>query len=349
MSYLKPHFDPDIFVSYSHGNPQGGQAPLRDWTRDLVSRLKAGLRALQTEFDDLQVWMDPDVDPTAYLTDELKEKAGGCGILMIVMSNRYLESSWCKDELGWFQSQVEARPVGSGRVFVLRAQKTDESHWPEFLRDTRGHAMIGFTFHDSEADEPWGFQLDKPGDEYFRALSGLRVWLTRRLRETRDRAHQAQVQARAATATQRVGPRLIYLHAPPGADLVRADVEQALKSHGIEPVTASAGASSGLGDWQIESRKRVGMAKQCEALALLRVNDDRFEEDLLGICVNERKEMTGPRGLLSCAVLDKTGESLPTYAASFGIERFDVNGADWPSGFRRWLDATRVSAPVVAE
>ena len=51
---------------------------------------------------------------------------------MIVMSKRYLKSSWCKDELDWFQSQVEARAGGSGRVFVLRAQKTDESRWPEF-------------------------------------------------------------------------------------------------------------------------------------------------------------------------------------------------------------------------
>ena len=29
MSYLAPHFDPDVFVSYSHGDPIGGRAPLR--------------------------------------------------------------------------------------------------------------------------------------------------------------------------------------------------------------------------------------------------------------------------------------------------------------------------------
>ena len=25
MAYLAPHFDPDVFVSYSHGDPSGGR------------------------------------------------------------------------------------------------------------------------------------------------------------------------------------------------------------------------------------------------------------------------------------------------------------------------------------
>ena len=98
MSYLAPDFDPDVFVSYSHGDPEGGRAPLRDWSQALVRRLKDGLHALETEFDDLKVWMDPDIG-----------KASACGILMIVMSKRYLKSSWCKDELEWFRKQFEGR------------------------------------------------------------------------------------------------------------------------------------------------------------------------------------------------------------------------------------------------
>ena len=145
MPYLDPHFDPDVFVSYSHGDPQGGTAPLRDWTRNLIDRLREGLHALETEFDGLDIWMDPQKDPTAQLTDELRAKANRCAVLMIVMSNRYLKSSWCKDELDWFRAQAQARPGENSRVFVLRAQKTDESIWPEFLRDSCGHAITGFT------------------------------------------------------------------------------------------------------------------------------------------------------------------------------------------------------------
>ena len=68
MSYLDPHFNPDVFVSYSHGDPLGGRAPLRDRTQALIRRLNDRLHALETEFDDLHIWMDPEIDPTAYLT-----------------------------------------------------------------------------------------------------------------------------------------------------------------------------------------------------------------------------------------------------------------------------------------
>jgi TIR domain len=144
--------------------------------------------------------MDPKQDPTAKLTDELRDKASGCAVLMIVISNRYLKSSWCRAELEWFRAQVQARPGDSGRVFVLRAQKTDESLWPEFLRDSRDHAMTGFTFHDPKVGDPWGFQLERPGDEFFKELARLRNWLTKRLHEMRDRAaKRAHKQANADT------------------------------------------------------------------------------------------------------------------------------------------------------
>jgi hypothetical protein len=105
MAYLAPDFDPDMFVSYSHGDPQEGRAPLRDWTQALIRRLKDGCHALETEFDDLDVWMDPDIDPTAFLTEELRGKAGACGVLMVVMSKRYLKSTWCQNELGGLRNR----------------------------------------------------------------------------------------------------------------------------------------------------------------------------------------------------------------------------------------------------
>jgi hypothetical protein len=110
VSYLTPYFNPDVFVSYSHGDPLGGRAPLRDWTQALIRRLNDRLHALETEFDDLHIWMDPEIDPTAYLTPELRAKAGECGVLMIVMSKRYLKSSWCERELEWFKEQIQEDP-----------------------------------------------------------------------------------------------------------------------------------------------------------------------------------------------------------------------------------------------
>ncbi len=345
MSYLTPHFGPDVFVSYSHGDPVGGHAPLRDWTQALIGRLDEGLHALETEFDDLDLFIDRKIDPTAHLSDDLKGKAGACGVLMIVMSNRYLKSHWCQDELAWFREQIRERAGSSGRVFVIRAQETDTSQWPEFLLDSRGYAVKGFSFYDPENGEPWGFQLREPGDDYFKELTQLRIWLIKRLRELRGRAADRARENAAATARSKpTGPRLIYLHAPPGSDPERADLDIALKGDGITPLTApSRGVGGDLADWQRESSERINMARHCEALTLLRVGDPgRFAGDLLGIGVNERNELSGVRGApLPCAVLDKTGERLPIDIAPFGIEHFDVNRTDWRSQFRTWLDARR--------
>ncbi len=348
MSYLAPHFAPDVFVSYSHGAPKGGLAPLRDWSWDLVDRLKAGIRSLKSEFDGLEVWMDPDIDPTVLLTDDLRMKAGGCGVLMIVMSERYLESRWCRDELEWFKAQIRDRAGPDGRVFVIRAQQTDTNLWPDFLRDDRGHAMKGFPFSDPVTGEPRGFQQPRPSDEeYYKELGRLRLWLTTRLRELRDRAAvEAQARATAAAPTARMGRRRVFIHAPPDTEALRAEVDTALISDGFAPVAPLVGAGKSLADWQREARAlRLETAKRCVALTLLRVADEgRFIGDLFDIGVDERERIEAERGApLPCAVFDKTGEPLPLDVARHAIKHFDLRLSDWRSQFRAWLDASRVA------
>jgi hypothetical protein len=347
MPYLEPHFDPDVFVSYSHGDPQGGVAPLRDWTRNLIERLREGLHALETEFDGLDIWMDPQKDPTALLTDELRDKASRCAVLMIVMSNRYLKSSWCKDELYWFRAQVHARPGESGRIFVLRAQKTDESLWPKFLRDSRGHAIAGFTFHDPEIGDPWGFQLERPGDEFFKELARLRNWLTKRLHEMRDRAaKKAEQQAKAdAPAAPLAGTkRRVYVHAPPDTEAVREEIDTALTKDGIVPFAPIVGAGKSLVEWQNEAKQlRAEAARRSQALTLVRVPDgQRFVGDLLDIGVDERERIVAARGgaPMPCAVFDKTGEAPPFDLGRFDVKRFDLSETNWSGQFRAWLDAS---------
>jgi hypothetical protein len=42
MAYLSPHFDYDVFVSYSHGDPRGaGESPLKTWSHALIEALIA--------------------------------------------------------------------------------------------------------------------------------------------------------------------------------------------------------------------------------------------------------------------------------------------------------------------
>jgi hypothetical protein len=251
MAYLAPRFDPDVFVSYSHGDPRAESgAPLKNWTQTLILRLESQILSLDTEFDDLKIWLDREIEPTAHVTEEVRAIVGVSGVLMIVMSKRYLRSSWCRDELEWFRKQVQDRAADTGRVFVIRAQQTDESQWPEFLRDERGRGMPGFSFYDSATGYPLGWpDLSEVGRDFARELCRLQTALTKRLRELRDRAakraqSETEAAGRGAPWTQS-GARRIYLHAPPESEPLRADLGRALTGDGIVPLTAHGGAGGG--------------------------------------------------------------------------------------------------------
>jgi TIR domain len=347
MAYLAPHFDPDVFISYSHGDAVGdGKSPLKEWTRALIREiLERDIQALHPEFKTLNVWMDDKIDPTAFLTAELRSTVGASGVLMIVMSEHYLESSWCHDELEWFRKQIQDRAGDPGRVFIIRAQKTDPSKWPDFLRDERGSPLIGFTFYDSENGMPLGWRDLRCVDIEFRKTMGnLHTALTRRLRELRERAGKRSVAADAKRSPMAApASRPVYLHALPECEAARADIKRALDSDGIGTVTEQPGDGPRLKDMKQDSDLRIEVAKRCEALAVVRAdNSERSCADLLTIGYDERERIAIARGApIPCAVLDRTSERMPFDVSAFGIDRFDVNKDTWRGEFRQWLADVR--------
>ena len=343
MAFLLPYFEYDVFVSYSHG-VQGGEgetdAPLRDWTLELIRRLETDIRAVDTEFDDLHIWRDEQIDPTIHISDELRGKVKSSGILLIVMSPRYLTSTWCQNELEWFRQQVQDRERDQGRVFVVRVLRTDENRWPDFLRDARGHSLPGFQFHDKLDSMPFGWRGSSENREaYVRELWRLQTALTRRLRELLANAERRVKPQTAAHAGRGVSQRRIYLHARPENASVYDEVKRDLLREGIAPFSTVADPGRDIADWMRESRARIETATHCDALALVRADgDDQFIGDLLDIGVDERERIQSARGSpLPCAVLDRSGESLPIDVSSYGIEHFDVGREGWRGQFHGWL------------
>jgi hypothetical protein len=345
MAFLRPHFEYDVFVSYSHGARAGDAgAPLRDWTLKLVRRLETDIPAVDTEFDDLHIWRDEQIDRTIHLTDELRAKVSHSGILMIVMSPRYLASAWCRDELDWFRQQVQDRERDQGRVFVVRALPTDETSWPDFLRDTRGHSMPGFRFYDKRDLMPYGW-LDAATnhDAYVQELWQFQTALMRRLRELRANAERRARAEALATVAPAAGPRPIYLHARREHAAICDEIKHTLTQDGISTVSPVPDHGREIADFTRESRARIETAKRCDALALIRGDgDERFIDELNEIGIDERERIEAARGSpLPCAVLDRSGQNLPIDMSGFGIERFDLGRVDWRGKFHVWLDQAR--------
>lgn len=352
MAYLAPYFDVDVFVSYSHGDPRGdGSSPLKRWTVSLIRELQDEIQAVDTEFDNLGIWIDEAIDPTAHLTLDLRNKVKASGILLIVMSPRYLQSSWCKDELSWFREQVLERSTDQARVFVVRALPTNDADWPDFLRDERGNSPLGFRFYDPQSRMPYGWRnVRETSDEYVKQLWTLQTALTKRLRELRDRA-KVRTAVPDLSAVLPGNGRRIYLHARAEDIGLRDQVRTQLSQDGLTLLSPPAETGMALSDWTQASRLRMEAAKRCAALALVRADhsDDRFVGDLLDIGIDERAQIQAARGTpLPCAVLDGSGESLPIDVAPYGIRRFDLGDQDWHKEFRAWVDAARPASAAAS-
>jgi hypothetical protein len=360
MPYLAPDFDPDVFMSYTHGHVPGlADPPLKRWSQAMIDKLKEDLVNLFTEFDELKIWDDRSLDPTAHLTDELRTTIERSCLLLIVMSPRYLASAWCKDELAWFERQFVERRKGVGRVFIVRAVSTDESKWPRCLKDERGNADLGFRFHpmtDKEGVPPYGWpDLFDRNEEFRSALSTLRTTLVGRLQEIReqlreikksDERHAAPVSLTAAAPSMR--PPRVYLHARPEFDALRRNVSDELYAAGcrvVAPIPATGGSPV---DWTTESRARIEAAQHCDALTLLRgATNHNFEDEFLDIAMDERERISAARDApLPCAVLDASRAPfvMANLARRNSIALVDVNQPGWSTFFRDWVETSRAVA-----
>jgi hypothetical protein len=352
MSYLAPYFNYDVFMSYAHGRVAGGaDPPLKRWSQAMVDSLKADVGSLFSDLDELTIWDDRSLDPTAALSDELRKKVERSCLLLIVMSPRYLSSAWCTDELAWFEREFAERCKGPGRVFIVRAVSTDTKKWPKFLKDERGHPDLGFRFHrETELDEenvaPYGWpDLVDRNEDFYRSLATLRTTLVQRLRDfKKNYDRQATPAPRTGTAAARRSPRL-YLHARPEYDELRLSLSNDLRAVGCTVVTPVATATGGsLADWTAESRARIQAAQHCDALTLLRASPDRsFGDELCDIAIDERERANAERGApLPCAVLDASGTPFPMadFALRNSIELFDIKTPAWQSSFKAWMNSS---------
>jgi hypothetical protein len=73
------------------------------------------------------------------------------------MSNFYLESSWCGEELKWFSNHAGSKD----RIFVVKAFNTPIDQWPVALKPD-GQPLLGFTFYTTEHPDDLGKPLGWP-------------------------------------------------------------------------------------------------------------------------------------------------------------------------------------------
>ncbi|MEM9384943.1 MAG: TIR domain-containing protein [Pseudomonadota bacterium] len=350
MPFLDPPFKNDIFVSYAHG---GGNR-LKHWSACLASELRSQFLDLTTDFDDLKIFIDKQLDPAMPLTDQLRGQVQASGLLLIIMSNRYLQSSWCNNELEWFDNEIRQCQAEGGVILVVRAQPTDHEVWPTCLKDDRGFVVLGFQFHpdDQSSEEmavPYGWPEPQPSDRpYFRELANLATKVMGRLKQIKEKqALETQASAPRVRAAVEGSP-CVYLQARPDEAPTWQAAKRALEDLGCTVLPeALPQRVQDLKALQIARKARIEMLRdQAHALCLLRTAQLAHGVDLdIESIANDRISLQVAGKEMPCAILNQSSESVP-HAADLGIDVVEAQRDDWPAQFQAWLASALTSGPI---
>jgi hypothetical protein len=169
MAYLKS-FDHDIFISYAHDDNVPDREGEKGWVERFAQQLS--IRLLRRFGEPVDIWRDP-VLKRSQLFDRVIEKAvQGVGVMISLITNRYLHSEYCQQEIKWFCDKAEQEPGGlivddSVRVFPVLLYNIPPESWPEAC-----HGTSAFPFHDA-SDTDFGEPLDPDSDAFSKQLRRL--------------------------------------------------------------------------------------------------------------------------------------------------------------------------------
>lgn len=216
MPYV-PGFAHDVFVSYAHGlKPLAGFRGMRsdflsNWAHSLVDDLTSHLDVILGTKDDkrrVSIWMDPVLEGNRPLREGLSAEIKQSALLLVVMSDYYLNSPWCCDELKWFSDHASS----NDRIFVVKAFNTDVERWPPALKPD-GHPLPGYPFCRTERVDhpgrPFGWpQPDQTDKAYWEAVWKLADSIASQLKRMEYAAARTSVSAAARGNGESVPPRV---------------------------------------------------------------------------------------------------------------------------------------------
>jgi hypothetical protein len=146
---MSEKYEDEIFISYAHVDNTSPKAGLDGW----ITRFHRALedRVTQVRGEAPRIFRDPKLQGNDIFADVLTSRLQKCGILLSVITPRYLKSEWCSRELKEFwKAQQEAGTLEVGdhksRVFKIIKTEVPRAQTPEEIQ-----AMIGYEFFKMDA------------------------------------------------------------------------------------------------------------------------------------------------------------------------------------------------------
>src|SRR5262249_40796540 len=148
-------FENDIFISYAHIDNEPLAEGLKGWVEGLEERLRVKLTQMLGEAP--SIWRDLKLQGNDRFSDALVARVGHVGVLVSVLSPRYVKSEWCLREIEEFTGSAQASgglQIGDKlRIFkVVKTHIPLEEH-PALLRETLGYEFFEYDSARARAKE----------------------------------------------------------------------------------------------------------------------------------------------------------------------------------------------------
>ncbi|MCY2989443.1 MAG: toll/interleukin-1 receptor domain-containing protein [Planctomycetota bacterium] len=143
------NYEYDVFLSYACAENEIPAGAMKGWVTVFFETLKAelGKSALGKRIG-IRVWWDQtEIDGSKPLRHQILGTLPKTRLLVVLLSQSYLESDWCRDERQAFISAMKDRPLGDQRIFLLDLGNVEEKSRPAEFRNL---GLKGFPFYTSD-------------------------------------------------------------------------------------------------------------------------------------------------------------------------------------------------------
>ena len=138
MGCYLSNYEHDIFVSYSHIDNEVFHKIEDGWVSTFTNILNKKLsQDLGTR--DFSLWRDHRLSAHEELTPELVSIVENSALLLVIVSNAYLNSEWCQKERKTFINKVKNKIFPTSRIFIIEIDNIEIEKKPEELLDITGY------------------------------------------------------------------------------------------------------------------------------------------------------------------------------------------------------------------
>lgn len=203
---------PDVFVSYAHNDNivAQGTSLNQGWVTTLAANLNAGPAVVQKH-----VFIDHRLKPGDAFSDELRDKVQRSHVLLLLLSQNYVDSKWCGQELDQF---LRTHGADSPDIFVVElCPFEDLTGVPAPIQAIRKRALHAkFWYQLPQASLPLLAGNPSPREgrpegqtHYWCVLDELRGAIDIRIRTLRAQGRDQATAAADAAARPRLGTVLL--------------------------------------------------------------------------------------------------------------------------------------------